>query len=211
MKKSLLALFLAVVLTAPVFAAEKNMWVGGSFGYESASYSSFSGDNVDYDLLTIAPEFGWTIVDKWDIGLDLSYTTGKGSVYKEGGEIMDISSNPNDYTKIGIAPFIRYYLAKVADVDVILKGSIFYNKINYKNDGAPSPYDDLKYTQYGISIVPVISYSINETWSIGAALNFLELSYSHMSNDDDDDFKTDEFGFNVNNGSLISIGFAYHF
>lgn len=203
MKKSLLALFLAVVLTAPVFAAEKNMWVGGSFGYNSGN-QELNGKSQSTTVWSIEPEFGWTIVDRWDIGLDFAYGRAQNvnSVY---GVSIPLTHVEAEITTI--APFVRYYLAKVAGVDVILKGSIFYSKTDLKEGGF-----SLDASAYGISVTPIISYSINETWSIGAALNFAELSFLHASGDNDYfDAKNDQFGFNLNNGSLISIGFSYHF
>ena len=201
MKKSLLAMLLAVALVAPIVAAEKNMWIGGTLGYQSATEKW--GDSYDYSLFSIAPEFGYSLDKTWDIGLDLSYSTGKGE--KSSGRWREVNSSPTDITKYGIAPFARYHIAKVAGIDVMIKGSLFYNKGEWKNS------TNNKTTEYGIAIAPVVSYSINDTWSIGATLNFLELGYLHQGDDDDSDWKYDEFGFNLNDGSLISIGFSYHF
>ncbi|MBO7610865.1 MAG: outer membrane beta-barrel protein [Elusimicrobia bacterium] len=212
MRKSLVALLLAVALVAPVFAAEKNMWVGGSFGYNSSNNEQH-GYTFSTTAWSIEPEFGWTIVDRWDIGLDFAYGEGQNvnSIY---GFKIPISIDPwqtgISAKIITVAPFVRYYLAKVAGVDVILKGSIFYSKTEAEFPGGG---DTVNVNAYGISIVPIISYSINETWSIGAALNFAELSFLSASSDGDNftEAKTEQFGFNVNNGSLISVGFSYHF
>lgn len=205
MKKSLLALLFAVALAVPAMA--ENMWVGGSLGYENNS-----GGDYDANSFTIAPEFGYSLSDKWDIGLDLSYTSGKNDVDVYWG-ISDVYESYERST-YGIAPFARYHIGKVAGVDVMLKGSLFYNSTTIKDF---DPADgDATVNSYGIAIAPVISYSINEKWSIGATLDFLSLGYSHSSssdlkNDSGDDYSRDEFGFNLNDGSLISIGFSYHF
>lgn len=215
MKKSLLALLLAVALAAPVFAAEKNMWVGGSFGYSSQDLTLTDGD--DYPITSsvswsIEPEFGYGLNDKWDIGLDLSYSKNNAVTELYGWNFADWNMiGPYDTmqtTEIGIAPFARYHIAKIAGIDVMLKGSIGYLKGELKGYG-----DSVDYKTYGIAIAPIISYSINETWSIGATLNFAELSYIHAEIDDGSGIKpkTDAFGFNLNDGSLINIGFSYHF
>jgi len=206
MKKSLLAMLLAVALVAPVVAAEKNMWIGGSLGYQSVSATNSKGKSTDMNSLTIAPEFGYSLNEKWDIGLDLAYTTGKGYKSSVGAlkTNIDVSSEP-DVSDFSIAPFARYHVANIAGIDVMLKGSLLYGKTTYKGDSK-----EMNLTEFGIAIAPVVSYSINETWSIGATLNFLELGYYSLS-DDDSDGKYSEFGFNVNDGSLISIGFSYHF
>lgn len=213
MKKSLLALLLAVVLAAPVFAAEKNMWVGGSFGYGSDNFTieRYDGDRTTSSTSwSIEPEFGLSLAEKWDIGLDLSYAS-KNGVEELFGFNLARMMCPVDTTEFGIAPFARYHLATIAGVDVMLKGSIFYVSGEAKDIYGYG--DKADYTAYGVSIAPIISYSINETWSINATLDFAELSYIHGEFDDGSDFKpeSDQFGFDLNNGSLISIGFSYHF
>ena len=214
MKKSLLALLLAVALAAPVFAAEKNMWVGGSFGYSSQDLTITGGgdESVASSVSwSIEPEFGYGLNDKWDIGLDFAYSKNNAVTELYGWNFADYFLSPNQTmqtTEMGIAPFARYHIAKIAGIDVMLKGSIGYLKGELKGYGY-----SLDYKTYGIAIAPIISYSINETWSIGATLNFAELSYIHAEIDGGSGIKpkTDAFGFNLNDGSLINIGFSYHF
>ncbi|MCR4662568.1 MAG: outer membrane beta-barrel protein [Endomicrobiaceae bacterium] len=208
MKKSLLALLFAVALAVPALA--ENMWVGGDLSY-SATNSKVVWNGTDRNKQSqtswsIEPEFGYSLNEKWDIGVDLAYASKQGVteiygvVVPEGGAV--------DTTEFGIAPFARFHVAQIAGVDVMFKGSVFYASGEAK--------DLVDYSAYGIAIVPVISYSINETWSIGATLNFAELSYTHADAKVKDapfsiEPKADEFGFNLNDGSLISIGFSYHF
>lgn len=210
MKKSLLALLFAVALVVPAVA--ENMWVGGSLGYQNASVKSGPDGDVDANSFTIAPEFGYSLDETWDIGLDLSYRSGK----NDAGDFINnvpVVYKGYETSGFGIAPFARYHVGQIAGIDVMIKGSLFYNSTTVKeftSDG------DATVNSYGIAIAPVISYSINERWSIGATLNFLELGYAHSSSSDikgssGDDYSCDEFGFNVNDGSLISIGFSYHF
>ena len=210
MKKSLLALLFAVALAVPALA--ENMWIGGNIGYENASVKSGPDGDVDANSFTIAPEFGYSLDETWDIGLDLVYRSGKNDAgsFAEGVPVVYRGNETNSY---GIAPFARYHVTQIAGVDVMIKGSLFYNSTTIKEI---SPTGDATVNSYGIAIAPVISYSINETWSIGATLNFLELGYSHSSSSDikgasGDDYSCDQFGLNVNDGSLISIGFSYHF
>ena len=201
MKKSLLALLFAVALVVPAMA--ENMWVGGNLSYQSTTVKD--GDPTtpeDFNALTIAPEFGYSLNEKWDIGLDLSYTTGKGAKNADEQIVGD-----NDISKIGIVPFARYHITQIGDFDIMLKGSLLYEKITE----TPKVGDDVKSTKMGVYIVPVVSYSINEKWSIGCTLDLLSLGYSTVSNDDNSDIKTDEFGFNVNKGSIIGVNFSYHF
>ncbi|MBO7431628.1 MAG: outer membrane beta-barrel protein [Elusimicrobia bacterium] len=212
MKKSLLALVLAVALAVPVLA--ENMWVGGSFSYSSQDLTITDGDDYPVNSTvswSIEPEFGYSLNEKWDIGLDLSYSSNNGVTEIYGWDLNEWMLGPDDtvsVTEMGIAPFARFHVAKIAGVDVMLKGSIVYVKGELKAWG-----ESVDYSAYGVAIAPIISYSINETWSIGATLNFAELSYIHAEIDDGSGIKpkTNAFGFNANDGSLINIGFSYHF
>ena len=207
MKKSLLALIFAVALTVPAIA--ENMWVGGSFGYGSDN-TSYEGERYKYSSTSweIEPEFGYSLDDEWDIGLDLAYASKQGANEICGVKIPFAYDVMIETTEMGVAPFARYHVAKIVGVDVILKGSAFY-----VSGEAKDPYGKCDYSAYGVSIAPVISYSINETWSINATLNFAELSFTHVEVDqyNDDKIKDDNFGFNLNDGSLINIGLSYHF
>ena len=211
MRKNLLALLFAVALAVPAMA--ENMWVGGSFGYGSDNFTieSFGGERTTSSTSwSIEPEFGLSLAEKWDIGLDLSYAS-KQNVTEFFGYDLERWMIPVDTTEFGIAPFARYHLTTIAGVDVMLKGSIVYVSGEAKDIYGEGYKVD--YTAYGVSVAPVISYSINETWSINATLDFAELSYIHGEIDDGSEIKpeSDLFGFDLNNGSLISIGFSYHF
>ena len=67
-------MLLAVALVAPIVAAEKSMWIGGSLGYEKTSPKDGSSDIT----WSIAPEFGYNLNENWDIGIDLAYASYEG-------------------------------------------------------------------------------------------------------------------------------------
>ena len=204
MKKSLLAMLLAVALVAPVVAAEKSMWIGGSLGYENVSMTNVpAGSTKDSSVSwSVSPEFGYSINKNWDIGIDLSYSSVENS-----GEFRKLTVGNGKVTAVEIAPFARYKLFSIGSFDVLAKGKLFFVSATADNNGTDASIDG-----YGIAIAPVITYSINETWSIGCTLNFAELGYSHVKGDDKlGNMEANVFGFNVNDGSIISVGFSYHF
>ncbi len=198
MKKSLLALLFAVALAVPALA--ENMWIGGNFGYENTSPKNGDSTSSYY----IAPEFGYSLDEKMDIGIDLGYAYEEG-VTEMAGELIPIKGG-DKVTTIGISPFIRYKMFEIGDFAFLAKGSIFYESA--KLDEA-----DLSFTSYGIRIVPVVTYSINETWSIGATLDFAEIAFETIKSDDSDkaDVENTTFGFKGNSGSIIGVNFSYHF
>ena len=190
MKKSLLALLFAVALAVPALA--ENMWIGGSIGYHNDSPKD--GDSVS--SYYIAPEFGYSLDEKMDIGIDIAYG------YDEAGTTKFFSGT-DKVTSLGIAPFIRYKMFEIGDFAFLAKGSIFYESDKF--DAA-----DTSITSYGLRIVPVVTYSINETWSIGATLDFAKIAFEKEKWDDGDAENT-SFGFDANNGDLFSVNFSYHF
>ncbi len=190
MKKSLLALLFAVALAVPAMA--ENMWIGGSLGYSNTNPKE--GDSTT--SWTIEPEFGISLDEKLDLGIDLGYS------YDENGW-DELTGLDGKMTTIGIAPFVRYKMFEIGDFAFLAKGSIFY--ASTKLDDA-----DVDVKSYGLRIAPVVTYSINERWSIGATLDFAALTFSN-SKCDDTDAEVTEFGFNANDGDLFSIGFSYHF
>jgi len=199
MKKSLLALLFAVALAVPAMA--ENMWVGGDFSYNNTSPKD--GDSVS--SFSIEPEFGYSVDDTWDIGIDLGYAYEEG-VTDFAGVPVPPEFTPEKVTTIGLAPFVRYKMFEIGDFSFLAKGSIFY--ASSKLDNA-----DLSFTSYGIRVVPVVTYSINETWSIGATLDFAEIAFETVKSDDSDkaDVEDTTFGFKGNSGSIIGVNFSYHF
>ena len=190
MKKSLLAMLFAVALVVPAVA--ENMWIGGSIGYGNNSPKSGDSTTSYY----IEPEFGYSLDEKMDIGIDLGYSCDENG-YSE------LLLTVDKITTTNIAPFVRYKMFSIGSVDFLAKGSIFY--ATSKLDAA-----DVSVTSYGLRIVPIVSYSINETWSIGATLDFAQIAFENQKCDDADAENT-YFGFDANSGSLFSIGFSYHF
>ena len=182
MKKSLLVLLFAVALVVPAVA--ENMWVGGSLGFNTTSPK----EGKSTSSFSIQPEFGYNLNEKMGLGIDLGYG------YEKAVDTL---------RTISVSPFVRYEMFKIGDFSFLAKGSIFYS--NEKYDDA-----DTKYTSYGIIIVPVVTYSINKTWSIDATIDFASISFEHRKCDDLN-IEDNTFGIRGNNGNLASIGFSYHF
>lgn len=173
-------------LVQGVFASE--WWVGGNFGF---NYSK-----VDDESLTtwyLEPEVGYNLDDDWDLGFNVIYEHDKGFLYE-----IPIEDKIDTY---GIEPFVRYSLFFINDWTLYIKGSIFYRSSVY-NEADISP------DVYGGSIVPIVSYYINDDWSLSATLDFLSIDYLHAHCKD---YDYDSFGININSGKVLSIGFNYHF
>ena len=184
MKKSLLALLFAVALAVPALA--ENMWVGGEFSYNHNSQQGEDSTSSFY----IAPEFGYNLNEKFDIGLDVSYG------YDDFGE--------ESLTSFSIAPFVRYKIFEIGNFDFLIKGKIYYDNGKYDKSDATE-------TSYGIIVTPIVSYSINERWSINAGLDFASLWFQQYKRDGDYELEETACYLEGNKGTLFSIGFSYHF
>ena len=77
-----------------------------------------------------------------------------------------------------------------------------------------------KSSTFGLNIVPVLSYSLSEKFSIETSLNVLSFGFNQNVEKDPDDNKyknvTNNFGFSANKGSYsgfsaVKVGFVYKF
>lgn len=190
MKKIAILLMLFFVCVSVIFAEEGQWWIGGYFGY---NYSKISINDESLTTWYIAPEFGYDLDDDWGIGFDFAYRLDNGTLYE-----IPVKDKVDTF---GIEPFVRYNLFEEYGFTVYLKGSIFYKSSKYRKY-------DISPDAYGCSIVPVLSYMINENCTITATINVLSVDYVHMHAKD---YGLDEFGFNVNSGTIANIGFNYYF
>ena len=184
MKKSLLALLFAAALAVPALA--ENMWIGGEFSYNHTSQKGEDSTGLFY----IAPEFGYNLNEKFDIGLGFFYD------YEDQGD--------DSLTRFGIEPFVRYKIFEIKNFDFLIKGKIYYDSGKYDKS-------DETTTSYGITITPIVSYNINERWSISATLDFARLWLEQYKRDGDDELENTTCYLEGNKGTLFSIGFSYHF
>ncbi len=202
MKKSLLAMLLAVALAVPAMA--EGMWIGGSVSYDNTNVKDTSSNTA----WEIAPEFGMNVNEKWDLGVAVSYASEQAAAGVEGFDFKTLSDDnvtKADVKKMGVAPFARYKLMSIGKFNVFAKGSVFYNNYKVKAD------KDVDINSYGLEIVPVVEYSICDTLSVSAAINVASIGYNHSKVDVNGNPEKDTFGLNVNDGVIANIGVAYHF
>ena len=183
-------MFVVALAAAPALAG--GLWVGGTAGYGNTNAENMEEEvpSSSTSSWNISPELGYNLNAKWDIGLGLSYESKQKNV---------------DEVTMKASPFARYKLYENGKFSLLAKGTLFYAYTMVDNA------DDTTINQYGITIAPVVEYKLNDKWSVVATLNFAELSYTHKDVDAKGDPKSDEFGFNVNNGSIANIGFLYRF
>lgn len=181
--RKLLVLALMVLLAQGVMA--KQWFIGGGVGYSSI-------DDVS-TAYTITPEVGYMLNDKWDVGLDLGYSS------------MDYDDDTlDDLSRFTVAPFARYNLVQFGSFNVLLKGSV---GLHMDEEG------DVDGTLFFINVLPMVTYDISESVSLFANLNFLGVNLESGSGDL---YDGTNFGFGVDaddafNTNNFQVGFVYKF
>lgn len=179
MKKILLTL----VVAAASLAANAQVWVGGSLGYNHTKFN-----DLKVNTFEVKPEVGYTLSDKWDIALGVGFE----SIKVTGLDAV---------TNFAVAPYARYTFYQTGKVGFILDAGFSVKTGDfYVEDLDDYVNDD---TQWGIGIRPGIKFAASDKVTLIATLG--GLGYMTMS-----DVDYDKFGFNVN-GNNLTFGFYYSF
>lgn len=171
-------MMIAVMAVVAAISASAQTYVGGSFGYKNIN----PGDGEDkINTITIAPELGYNLSDKWAIGttVDFDYT-------KKG----DAST-----TGFIVAPYARYTVAHIDKIRLFLDGTVEFGTYKVKGQDANSAW--------GIGVKPGVAYDVNDKVSLIAHVGFFGYSDTHKF----DGNKT--FALGVDN--TLSLGFYYNF
>ena len=165
----------------------------------------------------IAPQIGYAVSDKWDVGAYVGYTYTQDKIF-EAKDDVDVDFRHG----VSLTPYTRYYFADAKKWRFYFEGLLSFA---YAADGshvvlgdADDKDHDNTFT-FGLNVVPGVSYDINEHFSLELGLSFLRLGYSLSDNwtDEDDHELTHNFNaiFNSNNilGSLgqVTVGMLYKF
>lgn len=148
-------LFLMAAMMVATLAANAQIYVGGSLGFES------SKENKDADALTsfsIKPEVGYNLSDNFAVGIQLGYAS------EEQSKDVTVS-------KFEIAPYARYTFAKVGAASFFADGGIQF--ISYGSDA--------KGSTFGIGVRPGVKFAASEKVDVIAKLGYLGYS---KDNDD---------------------------
>ncbi|MCL2335145.1 MAG: hypothetical protein FWC57_03670 [Endomicrobia bacterium] len=193
MKKILTALVLSAIISASSFAADAGKYYAiGAIGYltDSTSYNGTSGTSSSesgYEF-SISPQIGFNITDKLDAGLGFTYyTTKKSSKYSSSGS-----------TGYGIAPYVRYELAKSGDFRFLAKFLVSYDTSKADYSGAQAV------DTYGLLLSPVVEYKVTKYFSLVATAGVLGLTFTSQGK-----VNTTTFGFNRGLGGELGVSFNF--
>ena len=177
MKKIILAALVAV----SAVSANAQIWMGGSLGYYGQKYDN-GGDALH--TVTISPEIGYTLSDKWDIALAINE-----QVLTDGDNTANIFS---------IAPYARFTFAKAGIASFFVDGGFIVGTTNWNGEYKTNKSN----TTWGIGLRPGVKVALSDKVSLVGKLGYL--GYRGIENG------VNSWGFGVDNND-ISLGMYWSF
>lgn len=170
----------AVVVAVCSLTANAQVWIGGSLGFATIDPQ---GPDNSVTTLTIAPEFGYKLNQKWEIGVALEET----AVFAD--------DNVNAFY---IAPFARYNFFHSGIATLFVDGGFIVGTQNYNSSYVHTD----SHTTFGLGFRPGVKIELSHRLALEAKTGYLgvkAVTDSYTS-----------FGFGVNNEEL-SLGLVYEF
>ena len=203
---------LMVAFMVATVAASAQVYIGGGFGINSSKPAQPENANIDATTtISIIPEIGYKLSDKWTVGLGIGYTH---------------TSNPSSDQVLGyegvdklngfvIAPYARYHFVKWNKVGLFIQGGLSYTSMKGTaeaddENGWESDVDGTVSTFY-IGFKPGIQVDLSEKLSLVATVGNLGWSTSSYGGDvweDYDASSTFDFGVDL---SQINFAMYYNF
>jgi len=201
------------VFCVAVLTSNAQYFVAGSVGmdFKSAKYKSgsISTDRPSTFTFEIWPAAGYFFTDNFGIGFDAGINR----------SVTNYKNNPdrkNFETTLGIGAFGLYKVAEVDNLAFILRGGVgyIYSKDKVKYGSTSTEHDPVN--TIGLFVLPILSYSLSERFSVEAYSEFLRFGYFRtFEKSGSTKYTRNDFGFGVNYdselSSPISIGIVYKF
>ena len=211
-----------VVLVAAICSSNAQVFVGGELGMGFYGGNTKDGNTTVDSPTTLSmrfsPKVGFYLKDNFAIGAELWLVT---NVFND--------KAVNDETKItdlgwGIAPFARYSVFEFGKFSVWFEGAASVYATSSKSKTGDISTDRPSTFTAGLSVAPLLSYSLTERINLEMDLNFLGLGIhsatqtTKVSEGDDIKRNNTSFSFGANSNSVfagdlgtLTIGFIYKF
>lgn len=222
---------------------KKETWTSTYLGTTTTTTSEEK--TPSYSEFSFSPKVGYYLNDKLAVGIELGFTTYSETeyLYDDDAEIHP-GSGPNKAEQteynykstenlFGVAPFVRYHFAQwnnfslfgELSVGLAFGSSKEVATINGKEEEMEGP----SLFGFGVSIVPGISYKINDHIQLEATLDVFGLNYIYSKSTQNQEYNysnynatlegvitASKFGFGLDTQNLFSvanltIGFVYRF
>lgn len=166
-------IFLTVALVAMTFSANAQLFVGGEIGLNTIGGNTKVTSNNETQTqksnglttFTIAPELGYQFSEKFLVGASLGVTPIINRTYTGENTVTKTTT-----VSWSINPYARYRLAALGNFGVWAQGGLSIG--GNKQDENTSTF------AFNIGILPVLSYSINEHFTLLTRLNVFSLNFT---------------------------------
>lgn len=177
------------VIVLAAIGASAQTYLGGGFSFSS---TDVSGEDKSITQITLAPEIGYNLDNKWAIGLGVGYTYAK---------------QESSYNIISVAPYVRYTVAKTGIVSFFIDGEFQF--------ASAKPEEGDSSTGWSLGLKPGVRFDITKKIFATASVGFL----GYQDTADFNGEKTFGFGFSGNgmnyfgsdNGPGLKLGLYYNF
>ena len=211
-----------VVLVAAICSSNAQVFVGGELGM------GFSGGNTKYGNTTVdspstlsvrfSPKVGFYLNDNFAIGVEVLVGTSVENDKAVNNETKDTE------LEWGIAPFARLSVLEFGKFSVWFEGAAGVLGTSSKSKTGNTTVDLPSTLSAGLSVAPLLSYSLTERINLEMDLNFLSLGIgtttrtTKVSGSDDIKRNNTYFGVGVDSNNVflddlgaVTIGFIYKF
>lgn len=196
-----------LVFIALSFCGSAQWFVAGDISV--GLYNKESGDNLlglKKQSFGINPAFGY-IFGKVGVAYSMGY-----GIENQTEDILKgyiIAKKETRIQCLKFSPFVRYVICKFHDLsfytDMVFRLS-FESSKNI-SDGA----FEFEKNVYGIELRPALSYWLTNRLVIFSKFNFITLGYYHTVGKSDIRTVENQFGFGLNNSTIVSTGLVYVF
>jgi len=203
-------LFITIVLAAFTLMAQAQWAVGGQFGFNSVAVTERMSDGEDIrdpreTNFTIAPMIARKVADRTILGIHPEFSQARTTFFGTDENFVEVD------TRIGLSVFALYSYFSFGRVNLLAKPSIGFGITNERDrPGSGDAVHVGRTSDFGIGIIPVVDFHVNERIMLIASFNFMRLGFNHETRrtpgDSDDRTVTNSFGFNFNNMNVVQFG-----
>lgn len=199
-----------LVAAALIGISANAQWFAGGSASVSFDSNTLSKDPLlEHSTfnLYIAPQIGYNVNDDLAIGATLSITPGFSKAKESIINPLTMSAEPSESKtnsfRWSVNPYIRYRIWSLNKFSLCGQAGFGIGTTKYGED------DEMSVFTADVYVLPVITYSMNERFTLLAYMDMAELSFSGQWGDNS---SYRNFGLNAASlGQLASIGFQYNF
>jgi opacity protein-like surface antigen len=165
MKKSIFALLILAGMAFTAQAQEKRWWVGGTVGYSSSDF----GSRDTGESLTIQPELGYNLSDRWALGIQFGLSQ---------ADLTTTDHSYADFQRFSVAPFARYTFLKWKAFSVFADGGIGFSDFTGDTDFGDNVSENAHLSSFGLSVNPGFALRLTDRFSLIGRTNLFSAAHS---------------------------------